>query len=120
MYAESGAKVIVSDIQDELGKKVAEAICKAGGRATYAHADVSKPEDCAAGLRINTVEPAFIRTPMVGSLDAQVLDTQIAPMHAIGCLGEPREVAELVLWLSSDHASFATEGYLSDRRRLLG
>lgn len=28
--------------------------------------------------------------------------------HALGRLGEPGEVAELVLWLSSDKASFVT------------
>jgi NAD(P)-dependent dehydrogenase (short-subunit alcohol dehydrogenase family) len=32
-------------------------------------------------------------------------------MHPMGRLGEPHEVAELVLWLSSDKASFATGGY---------
>lgn len=32
-------------------------------------------------------------------------------MHPIGRLGESAEVAELVLWLSSDKASFVTGGY---------
>jgi NAD(P)-dependent dehydrogenase (short-subunit alcohol dehydrogenase family) len=65
----------------------------------------------AAGIRINTVGPAFIKTPMINTLDEEVLNTQIAPLHALGRLGEPNEVAELVLWLSSDKASFATGSY---------
>lgn len=32
-------------------------------------------------------------------------------MHALGRLGESSEVAELVLWLSSDKASFVTGSY---------
>jgi len=32
-------------------------------------------------------------------------------MHPIGRLGESREVAELVVWLSSDKASFVTGSY---------
>lgn len=43
LYAQNGAKVIVSDIQDELGEKVAEGTRKSGAEAIYFRADVSKP-----------------------------------------------------------------------------
>ena len=65
----------------------------------------------AAGLRVNTVGPGFIKTPMITGLDEDLLNTQIAPLHALARLGEANEVAELVLWLSSDKASFATGAY---------
>jgi len=57
-------------------------------------------------IRVNAVGPAFIRTPLIAGLEDAVL-----PLHPIGRLGTPEEVAELVLYLSSDRASFITGSY---------
>lgn len=216
LYAEQGAKVLVSDTNDALGQAVVADLQAKGFEAIYVHADVSKPEDCqnlvnqalntwgalhiacnnagisgesnptadqslegwdrtiainlsgvfygmkyqipamlqsgggaivnissilgqvgfagapayvaakhgvvgltraaaleygTAGIRVNVVGPAFIKTPMITVLDEQVLNAHIAPLHALGRLGNPQEVAQLVLWLSSDAASFATGAY---------
>lgn len=46
LFAIYGAKVIVSDIEDEAGQSVVEEIKNTGGTAVYMHADVSNPEDC--------------------------------------------------------------------------
>lgn len=64
------------------------------------------------GLRINSVGPGFIRTPLISSLeeDQQTRDLLIS-LHPVGRLGESEEVAELVIWLSSEKASFVTGGY---------
>lgn len=63
------------------------------------------------GIRINSIGPAFIKTPMVtDSMDEQTLE-QIAGLHAVGRLGEPEEVASLTTFLCSDDASFMTGGY---------
>jgi NAD(P)-dependent dehydrogenase (short-subunit alcohol dehydrogenase family) len=64
------------------------------------------------GLRINSVGPAFIHTPLISGLEenTQIRDYLIS-LHPIGRLGETEEVAELVIWLSSDKASFVTGGY---------
>lgn len=58
------------------------------------------------GIRVNAVGPAFIATPMIAGLEAAVL-----PLHPIGRLGTPEEVAELVLFLSTGRASFITGAY---------
>lgn len=68
-------------------------------------------EHAADHIRVNAVGPAFIRTPLVEkSLDEPTLKF-LKSQHAFNRLGEPEEVAELVTWLASDAASFATGAY---------
>lgn len=63
------------------------------------------------GVRVNSVGPGFIKTPLLeNNLEEEAME-QIAGMHPIGRMGEAEEVAELILWLSSDKASFVTGSY---------
>ena len=217
LYAREGAKVVVSDVDEQGGNKTCREIEEKNGAATFVRADVSKPGDCQAmvaatleaygrldiafnnagiggeanltadytvegwqkvidinlsgvfycmkyeipamlqsgggaivnmasilgqvafeqspayvaakhgvvgltkntaveyirqGIRVNSVGPAFIRTPLIAGLEqnAQVRDHLIS-LHPIGRLGESEEVAELVIWLSSEKASFVTGAY---------
>jgi NAD(P)-dependent dehydrogenase (short-subunit alcohol dehydrogenase family) len=57
-----------------------------------------------AGVRVNCVCPAAVRTPMLDELDEEVR-SRITQPQAIQRLIEPCEVAEAVVWLASDRSS---------------
>ncbi len=63
-----------------------------------------------AGIRVNAVCPGVIRTPMFErglKVDPRIEETMSA-REPIGRLGKPEEIAEAVVWLCSDAASFVT------------
>jgi len=62
-------------------------------------------------IRVVTVCPGWIKTRMTEELRAQKdADTTIQNTVPLKRMGEPEEVAEMVIWLASDAASFVTGG----------
>ncbi|MFW6233944.1 MAG: 3-oxoacyl-ACP reductase FabG [Spirochaetota bacterium] len=60
-----------------------------------------------AAVRANAVAPGFINTPMIETVPEKVLES-IKARTPLKRLGEPQEIANLVLFLSSDLASYIT------------
>lgn len=61
------------------------------------------------GIRINVVCPAVIETPMGERVfGAPDIKPYAISLHPLGRFGKPMEVAEAVLWMCSDRASFMT------------
>jgi len=67
-------------------------------------------EYAGSGIRINAISPGAIRTPITEAAiqsDPQ-FEHQLNSLEPIGRLGFPEEVAEAVIWLCSEEASFIT------------
>lgn len=216
-FADNGAAVVVSDVNEDLGEKVARQIEEAGGKAIFVRADISKAEDCeklvketlakfgrldtacnnagiggdlgptgeykieswnkviqtnlsgvfycmrneipamlkngggsitnissilgqvgfagapaytaakhgvvgltqtaaceyaTQGIRINAIGPGFIETPMIGPVVGDPNAKKgIESLHAMNRLGTAEEVADLILFLSSNRSTFMTGNY---------
>jgi NAD(P)-dependent dehydrogenase (short-subunit alcohol dehydrogenase family) len=63
-----------------------------------------------SGIRVNAVAPGGVRTPLLvkaSDSDPALMEHSKAA-HPIGRVGEPREVADAIVWLLSDQAGFVT------------
>ena len=68
--------------------------------------------DCAErGVRVNCVGPAVIRTPLLAASLDQAGADHLASLNPFNRLGEPEEVAAVVVWLASDEASFVSGSF---------
>jgi NAD(P)-dependent dehydrogenase (short-subunit alcohol dehydrogenase family) len=86
-----------------------------GGLATYVAAKhglegltkVAALDYAAQGVRVNAVAPGPILTDNLvrAGTDAQQAAAAATPLHRVG---QPEEVADAVIWLCSEHASFIT------------
>lgn len=109
-----GAIVNISSILGLVGSPVQAAYSATKGAVRLFTKGVAL--ECAeAGwnIRVNSVHPAYIRTPMVeryaetwGSLKKGL--EALGDLHPIGRVGEAEEVANAVLYLASDEAKFVT------------
>lgn len=70
---------------------------------------VAAVEYATSNIRINALMPGVTRTPMMDRQmgeNAHLAEQQYISLHPIGRLGRPQELAEAVVWLCSDAASF--------------
>ncbi len=70
-------------------------------------------EGARAGITVNVIAPGYIATEMVRAIDEKVLKERIIPQIPVGRLGEPEEIARIVVFLASDDAGFITGSTIS-------
>lgn len=59
------------------------------------------------GIRINSISPGYVQTPLIHKLPKETVTAMVA-RHPMGRLAEPEEIAEAIVFLLSDKASFIT------------
>jgi len=69
----------------------------------------------ADAIRVNSIHPGYIRTPMVerhlrdsGATDLEAALEEVGRLHPLGHLGEPDDIAWAVVYLASDESKFMT------------
>jgi NAD(P)-dependent dehydrogenase (short-subunit alcohol dehydrogenase family) len=110
MLAQGGGGAIVNmaSVVGLIGSAGAAAYC-ASKHGVIGLTKAAALENARSRIRINTVCPAVIETPMAERLfSAPKVHEFILDHHPIGRFGRPMEIAEAVVWMCSDRASFMT------------
>ncbi len=104
-----GAIVFTSSIAGMVGMP-GTIIYSASKSGVIGLAKAAAIEYAKAGIRINVISPGAIDTPMTDRMfgNSEALNQTMAPLHPIGRVGKPEEIAEVAVWLCADTASFLT------------
>jgi len=104
----SGAIVNTSSIAGLTGQGTA--IYCASKHGVVGMTKAAALQNAMTGIRINAVCPAAIYTPMVEKVmnSDPNLKAYVESMQPMGRVGQPEEIAQAVVWLCSDAASFIT------------
>ena len=116
MKSGSGSIINISSIEGIIGEPVVPAYnASKGGVRTFTK---SAALHCAAegyAIRVNSVHPGFIGTAMVSGAvatmseeDGNAFQERIVGNIPMGRMGEPRDIANGVLYLASDESSYVT------------
>ncbi len=107
-----GSIINLSSILGKVGAAGAPAYCASKGGVMMLTKSAAL-ELAPLGVRVNSVHPGYIETPMVqnifhGSENGNEMRDAIISRHAMGRLGAPREIADGIVFLASDESSFMT------------
>ncbi|KPF77874.1 short-chain dehydrogenase [alpha proteobacterium AAP81b] len=110
--AGGGAVINLSSILGKVGLPGAAHYCASKGGVLML-TKAAALEWAPLGIRVNSVHPGFIDTPMVSnaihaSENSNEMREMLIMAHPVARFGVPREIADAVLFLASDESSFMT------------
>jgi NAD(P)-dependent dehydrogenase (short-subunit alcohol dehydrogenase family) len=114
MKRSGGSIINLSSIDGIIGEADLAAYCASkGGVRTLTKAVAVHCAEARYGIRCNSIHPGYIWTPQtekyltdLGSVEVE--KAKATKRHPIGFLGEPSDVAYMVLYLASDESRFVT------------
>jgi NAD(P)-dependent dehydrogenase (short-subunit alcohol dehydrogenase family) len=106
----SGTIVNTASIMGLVGSWSGTAAYNASKHGVVGLTKTAALEYATSGIRVNAVCPGYIQTPLIEEAltSNPALEAQIVARHPVGRMGKPEEIAEAVVWLCSDAASFVT------------
>jgi NAD(P)-dependent dehydrogenase (short-subunit alcohol dehydrogenase family) len=110
--AGGGSVINISSILGKVGMGGAAAYCASKGGVTLL-TKAAALEWAPLGIRVNSVHPGFIDTPLVSNAlasrdDGNEVRVALMGAHPVGRFGSPREIGDAIAFLASDEASFIT------------
>jgi len=112
--APGGSIINLSSILGIVGNVGTTAYCASkGGVRLFTKAAAVEAAQTGLGIRVNSIHPGYIETPMVmDGVKAQAEPDKAVEMlkakHPVGHLGQPDDIAHAVVYLASDETRFMT------------
>ncbi|MFC3161860.1 beta-ketoacyl-ACP reductase [Ciceribacter thiooxidans] len=107
-----GRVITISSINGQKGQ-MGQANYSAAKAGDLGFTKALAQEGAAKGITVNAVCPGYIATEMVLAVPEKVLNERIIPQIPVGRLGQPEEIARIVVFLASDEAGFITGSTIS-------
>ncbi|OSZ67067.1 short-chain dehydrogenase [Sphingomonas sp. IBVSS1] len=110
--AGGGSVINISSILGKVGLGGAAAYCASKGAVTLL-SKAAALEWAPLNIRVNSVHPGFIDTPLVSNAlatreDGNEMRVALMAAHPLGRFGLPREIGDAIAFLASDESSFMT------------
>ena len=111
MLKQGGGSIVnTASVAGLVGSRTGQSAYNASKHAVVGLTRTAALENAQKGIRVNVVCPGTTRTQMMDQFfdGRPELEESVTAQYPIGRLGKPDEIAEAVVWLCSDAASFVT------------